>query len=125
MKQSHGHRHRLFCLQILLVALTCCACISGRRDVNTPTTGDKARDVNGSVITFLFFGMSSMDGPGVSAQEWQGFLDDVVTPRFPSGLTVLEAAGQFQPSTGGIVAERSKVLLLVIRAEAAAGSSIV
>jgi len=36
-----------------------------------------------------------------------------VTPRFPQGLTVWQAGGQWRRSDGAIVRERSKVLILV------------
>ena len=37
------------------------------------------------------------------------------TPRFPEGLTVLEAAGQWQEADGDIIEEFSKVVLLLYR----------
>jgi len=45
--------------------------------------------------------------------EWRAFLRDQVTPRFPEGLTVWEADGQWRRSDGAIDTERAKVLLLV------------
>ena len=48
----------------------------------------------------------------VSELEWQIFLRDEVTKRFPGGFTVWEAQGQWQSSKGSIDQERSKVLLL-------------
>ncbi len=35
------------------------------------------------------------DGVSVSNAEWSDFLADVVTPRFPDGLTVFDAQGQW------------------------------
>jgi hypothetical protein len=61
--------------------------------------------------TTLYFGLGRPKGM-VSELEWQVFLRDEVTPRFPLGLTVWEAEGQWQ-SQGGIGHERTKVLLLV------------
>src|SRR5215216_6139779 len=63
--------------------------------------------------TELFFGTAKPDGTAVSAAEWEAFLDAEITPRFPEGLTVLEAAGQWQEADGDIVEERSKVVLLL------------
>ena len=62
--------------------------------------------------TTLYFGMTRPTG-AVSELEWQIFLRDEVTKRFPGGLTVWEAQGQWQSSKGSIDQERSKVLLLV------------
>ena len=41
----------------------------------------------------LFFGRSTIEGGEVSDEAWAAFLADTVTPRFPDGLTVLDAAG--------------------------------
>ena len=41
------------------------------------------------------------------------FLRDEVTPRFPEGLTVWDADGQWKAAEGTIAHERTKVLLLV------------
>jgi hypothetical protein len=37
----------------------------------------------------LYFGRSRPDGGTVSDEEWKIFLADIVTPRFPEGLTVV------------------------------------
>ena len=44
--------------------------------------------------------------------EWATFLAEVVTPRFPDGLTVLDAYGQYRDDTL-VRAERTRVLVLV------------
>lgn len=49
----------------------------------------------------------------MSEDEWQAFVRDEVTPRFPDGLTVWEVSGQWRQADGRIISERSKVLLLV------------
>ncbi len=61
--------------------------------------------------TTLYFGLGRPKGT-VSELEWQIFLRDEVTPRFPQGLTVWEAQGQWL-SQGVIGHEGTKVLLLV------------
>ena len=64
------------------------------------------------VRTTLYFGTARPKG-SVSELEWQMFLRDEVTARFPDGLTVWEAEGQWKQPGGAIGHERSKVLLLV------------
>ena len=64
------------------------------------------------IRTTLYFGMSRPKG-AVSELEWQLFLRDEVTKRFPDGLTVWQAEGQWQTPGGRIDREQSKVLLLV------------
>ena len=51
---------------------------------------------------------------GVSEDDWRRFVDEVVTPRFPEGLSVMDVQGQWRMSTGVVVREPSKVLLLVL-----------
>jgi len=66
--------------------------------------------------TTLYFGLRTPDGKGVSEQAWSRFLAEVVTPRFPDGLTVLNAYGQgsSNAATGGLViAETTKMLVIV------------
>jgi Protein of unknown function (DUF3574) len=62
--------------------------------------------------TTLYFGLAHPLGK-VSESQWQAFLRDEVTPRFPDGLTVWQADGQWRRSDGHISRERAKVLLLV------------
>ncbi len=64
------------------------------------------------VRTTLYFGLTRPTGR-VSEEEWRTFLRQQVTPRFPDGLTVWEAQGQWRRSDGRVARERSKVLLLV------------
>jgi hypothetical protein len=64
------------------------------------------------IRTTLYFGLARPKG-AVSELEWQIFLRDEVTKRFPDGLTVWEAAGQWRTPGGTIDQERSKVMLLV------------
>ena len=63
--------------------------------------------------TELVFGMSRANGPDITEAEFQSFVDDQVTPRFPDGLTVLSGNGQFRDSRGTIVQEKSKLLILL------------
>jgi len=69
----------------------------------------------------LFFGQSIPGGGVVSPAEWQAFVDQEVTPRFPQGLTLLQAQGQWRNAQGGIDREASRVLVLLLPAEAARG----
>ncbi len=59
----------------------------------------------------LYFGRNRPGGT-VSETEWQRFLTEVVTPRFPQGLTVLEASGQWQGAAGVVEQERSQVVTI-------------
>jgi|SRR5579862_8503123 len=69
---------------------------------------------NGShqMRTTLYFGLSHPAGL-ISEREWQSFLRDEVTSRFPDGLTVWQANGQWRTTDGKIAREPARVLLLV------------
>jgi hypothetical protein len=73
--------------------------------------------------TTLYFGLARPKG-SVSELEWQIFLRDEVTKRFPEGLTVWGAEGQWRNPAGTIDHEQSKVLLLVHPDTAAARQSV-
>ena len=61
----------------------------------------------------VYFGRNRPDGGTVSDAEWQRFLNEVVTPRFPAGLTVVEAVGQWRGESGTVEQERSEVVTLL------------
>jgi hypothetical protein len=60
----------------------------------------------------LYFGTAKPNGV-VTPEEWAEFLRSTVTPRFPQGLTVWQASGQWRSSDGAILREASHVLNLV------------
>lgn len=62
----------------------------------------------------LYFGRDKPGGGQVSEAEWTAFLADVVTPRFPDGLSVVDAGGQFRAPSGRIVRERSKLVVVIV-----------
>ena len=75
------------------------------------------------IRTTLYFGLSRPKG-SISELEWQIFLRDEVTKRFPDGLTVWQAEGQWLTPAGSIDREQTKVLLLVHADTAAARQSV-
>ncbi len=61
----------------------------------------------------LFMGRSGPDGDIVDDAEWDAFLADAVTPRFPDGLTILDGNGQWREADGQIQREESKILIIL------------
>jgi hypothetical protein len=62
----------------------------------------------------LMFGRNIAGRLGVSEAAWARFLAREVTPRFPEGLSVLNAAGQWQDKDRGrVVHEPSKLVIIV------------
>ena len=61
----------------------------------------------------LFFGRSQGTSEVVTDEAWREFLAVEITPRFPDGLSVMDAAGQWRGASGTIVRERSKLVLIL------------
>lgn len=66
----------------------------------------------------LFFGRAIGDQVGVSDADFARFVDEELTPRFPDGLTVLDAAGQWRSNAGPIIREPSKVVIVALPSRA-------
>ena len=67
----------------------------------------------------LFFGRSEHNAQGdtimtVDDEAWEQFLKHEITPRFPDGLTVLDARGQFKTPSGTILKEHTKVVIILV-----------
>jgi hypothetical protein len=70
---------------------------------------------DGAAVAELFFGRNIGGRLGVSEAAWRQFLAAEVTPRFPDGLTVIDAAGQWRDRVRGtIVREPSKIVIIVM-----------
>ncbi len=93
-------------LTLFLVA-SACAPASRPPAVVVPSAPDRAQ-----VADRLFFGRNLPGGGSVSEEEWVSFLREVVTPRFPAGLTIWRAEGQWQDPRGGL--EREAVMVVEI-----------
>ncbi|GAA2330653.1 hypothetical protein GCM10010246_12070 [Streptomyces cuspidosporus] len=66
------------------------------------------------VETRLFFGTQRPDGgPPVTDEQFMAFVDEEVTPSFPSGLTIQDGRGQWRDQNGTIERERSYELILL------------
>lgn len=64
----------------------------------------------------LYFGSTIPLGGSVSSEDWQRFLAEVITPRFPDGLTSWTAAGQWR-NGAGILEKESSFVLHVVHAD--------
>ena len=59
----------------------------------------------------LSFGTVKPNGV-VTPDEWQEFVQNTVTPRFPRGLATYDSSGQWRGADGTTVREASHVLVL-------------
>lgn len=63
----------------------------------------------------LLFGRDIGGHVGVSEKAWARFVAREVTPRFPDGLTITDAAGQWRdPTSGKAVREPAKRMEIVL-----------
>jgi hypothetical protein len=72
----------------------------------------------------LLFGLGKQGGGEVSEEEWRTFLAADVTPRFPDGLTVVAAYGQWRGRSGEVAREPSRVLVIWYRRDAGSEAGI-
>jgi hypothetical protein len=101
---------------VLAVALGGCVAPDGR----TCPAGLKAM-----VSAELYFGRAIPGGGEVSEADWQRFVDEEITPRFPDGLTVQDASGQWKSlSDGALVHEASKRLFVLISGSPSDGTKL-
>src|SRR6266704_945609 len=99
-------------LVLLFVALTTGAAGQGL-DCRNPAQA--------MMVGELLFGRNIGGRLGVTESQWRQFLAGEVTPRFPDGLTVFDAAGQWRDQkTNRVVRERSKVVMIIMPAEPSA-----
>ncbi|MCY4497557.1 MAG: DUF3574 domain-containing protein [Rhodospirillaceae bacterium] len=61
----------------------------------------------------LFMGRGDGDREVVTDEDWNAFLADTITPRFPDGLSVFDIAGQGTNADGTLEQERTKMLLVL------------
>jgi hypothetical protein len=67
-------------------------------------------------VAELMFGRNIAGRLAVSEAGWTRFLEREVSPRFPAGLTVIDAVGRWHdPARNRIVREPSKVVTIVLR----------
>jgi Protein of unknown function (DUF3574) len=71
-----------------------------------------------AVKSEIYFGSDMGAGKSVGKQAWEEFLSDVVTARFPAGITVIEALGQGTRAAGPLTPTRILVVVNASGAEA-------
>jgi hypothetical protein len=96
-------------LPALTAVATASLWLSGCSTVGAPAcaSGEQA-----SIAEVVYFGANKPGGV-VSPEEWSTFLREVVTPKFPAGLSVWQASGQWQGGDGTLTKESTFVLSLV------------
>jgi hypothetical protein len=93
----------------LVLALLCLALPSAARGQEAADAA-LCRGVGGDGVlqAELLFGRNIEGRANVSDAQWTDFLGREVTPRFPDGLTVFEAAGQWRVCILAVRTERTR-----------------
>ncbi|MEU6890848.1 DUF3574 domain-containing protein [Streptomyces sp. NPDC046557] len=79
--------------------------------VNQDAAAERGRPY---VSTHLYFGTGRHNGnPPITDEQFDKFIADVVTPRFPAGLTLQEGRGQWRDKEGDINREKSYELTVL------------
>lgn len=92
---------------LALCIITLLSCKPSPDEAKCPEGSDRFDEYS------LFFGRNIGDAEVVSDDDWRAFLADTVTPRFPEGLSVFDAEGQWRNSQGESVRERSKMVMIL------------
>lgn len=111
----------------LLSGVAACAALATGAPLAYATLGSEAPAARAAAVrgaeyveTRLFFGTERPDGgPDVTDPQFLAFVDQYVTPGFPSGLTIQDGRGQWRDSKGVIERERSYELILLYPASEA------
>ena len=88
---------------LLVVSLTGC----GAMNV-APCKGEERL----AVQELLYFGTDTPSGQ-ITPDAWAQFLREMVTPRFPEGLSTWQASGQWRSVSGEVIREPSYIVSLV------------
>ena len=99
-KEDGGRTRRTLAAAATVIVLGSCAARQG-----VPPADSAA-----AVADRLFLGREIPGGGTVSDAEWAAFVEEVVTPRFPQGLTVWRADGQWLDAQGLTVHEPVMVI---------------
>jgi Protein of unknown function (DUF3574) len=116
-----------FAACMMAVALPACAGSSvmvGGPGVGIGFPTRRAEVFGDTVADRLYFGRGIPGGGAVADSAWGAFLGEVVTPRFPAGLTVYRVEGQWRNDDRTIGREQSFVLEIVHPAGPAADADL-
>jgi hypothetical protein len=98
--------HPLLAVAALAAGFMAAAAAAAAEDAACPDSMKPMQQVE------MMFGRNIGGGLGVGEAQWSRFLRREVTPRFPDGLSVIDAAGQWREN-GRLVREPSKLVIIV------------
>ena len=98
---------------VLALALGACTSIHTSTASVPRAPGQPVAAGEAWVVDRMYFGRDIPGGGIVSDIAWVAFLGEVVTPRFPAGLTAWRAEGQWRDASGAVVREPSFIVELL------------
>jgi hypothetical protein len=103
-------------MRIACLAVYCAILLAAATGADAQAPGPACHgSQQAKMIAELLFGRDIGNHVGVSEGAWAGFVAREMTPRFPDGLTVTDALGQWRDhDTGRIVREPSKHVEIVL-----------
>ena len=108
---------------VLLLLPGVAGCASSSLPIH-PSVGVCEAGDQSMVRDTLYFGRNRPNGGIVREAEWRRFLNEIITPRFPDGLTVVKATGQWRNASGQIEREASEVVTVLHARDPTAGNKI-
>jgi hypothetical protein len=110
-------KSKFLLVAIVVISFSFQHALADQPQASAELKGDPARPESAHWLRCeLYFGIGTIDAPddGVGEMRWRSFLDREVTPRFPDGLTVLDAYGQWRGHPGEQPSRlRSKILIIL------------
>lgn len=105
---------------VLAAACLLAACTPAPPDRATPASLACERfGAHRGIEVSLLFGLTRPDGRPITDAEWQAFLRRAVTPRFPDGLSVFQAGGQWRDrASQQVTTEPSRIVWIATRPDA-------
>ncbi|MCB1121814.1 MAG: DUF3574 domain-containing protein [Verrucomicrobiae bacterium] len=82
--------------------------------IQTSSSQTEPASKTGWLKTELYYGAGRLPADGSPDERWENYINEVVTPRFPEGLTLLEGTGQWRVKPGQPPRRhRSRILILI------------
>lgn len=87
---------------------------------NCVTTSNKNfqtdRSINRYIRTELYFGLSKPTGGIITENEWQNFVNDIITPLFKNGYTTIDAEGRWlDVQAHKTITEKTKIIIIIYK----------